>query len=69
MKEKKSSNKKGSNFVNHGQRGKNKTNEKENGGDISDEEKDDSDDDSYKFSFLQQDLTCSIQNKVAIPKM
>jgi len=54
--------------VNHGQCSKNKANENENGGDTSDEEEDNSDDDSYKFAFLQHDVTCSIQDKAAIPK-
>jgi len=34
---------------------------------ISDEETESSDDD-YKFKFLQHDVTCTIQDKVAIPK-
>lgn len=33
----------------------------------SDEEAESSDDD-YKFAFLQHDMTCTIQDKVAIPK-
>jgi len=49
VKEKKPTNKKGSNFVNQGWRDKNKANENEDGGDTSDKEEDNSDDDSYKF--------------------
>ena len=67
VKEKKPTNKKGLNFMNHGRHSRNKANENENGGSTSDEEEN-SDDDSYKFAFLQHDVTCSIQDKAAIPK-
>jgi len=63
------SNKKGSNFINQGQYEKTKSGRNEdNGSDDSDKEVESSDDD-YKFTFLQDDVTCSIQDKVASPKM
>ena len=64
MKEKKSSRKKGSNLMNHGQG--NKKND-DNGSTI-DKEEESSDNDNYKFAFLQHDVSCSIQDKAAIPK-
>jgi len=54
--------------MNQGKYEKKRTgNEEENSKD-SDEEAESSDDD-YKFAFLQHDVTCTIQDKVAIPKM
>jgi len=64
---KKTTNKKGSNFMNQGKYEKKRTgNEEENSKD-SDEEAESSDD-NYKFAFLQHDVTCTIQDKEAIPK-
>ena len=68
IKDKKATNKKGSNFINHGQRNKNKAKENEDEGDTSDEEEESTDDENYKFAFLQHDVSCSIQDKAAIPK-
>jgi len=63
---KKTANKKGLNFMNHGQYNKNKADDNE--GHTSDEGEESSDDNNCMFAFLQHDVTCSIQNKVAIPK-
>lgn len=49
--------------MNHGRRVKNKANENEDEGDTSDEEEENYDDDRYKFTFLQHDVTCSIQDR------
>ena len=66
VKEKKSTSKKWSNFMNHRQHNKKKANENE--GNTSDEEEESSDDEDYNCAFLQHDVTCSIQDKAAIPK-
>ena len=63
---KKASNKKGSKFMNQVQYEKTKVDGNED--DTSDEEAESCDDDN-KFAFLQHDVTCTIQDKVAIPKM
>ena len=67
VKEKKSTKKKGSNFMTHGQGNKMKGNENGDNGSTDDEEES-SDDENYKFAFLQHDVSCSIQDKAAIPK-
>ena len=54
--------------MNHGRRNKKKADEQEETGNTSDEEEESSDDENYKFAFLQHDVTCSIQDKAAIPK-
>ena len=54
--------------MNHVQRNKKNANEDEEGDDTSEEERGSSDDENYKFAFLQHDVTCSIQDKAAIPK-
>jgi len=53
--------------MNQGQYEKTKGGKEDNGNDDSDVEAESSDDD-YKFTFLQHDMTCSIQDKAAIPK-
>ena len=58
---KKTSNKKGSNFMNQGQLTRSKR------GNTTDEDTESSDDE-YRFAFLQHDVICSIQDKGAIPK-
>jgi len=64
---KKTLNKKGSNFMNQGKyEGTKNGNDNVNSED-SDEEAESSDN-YYKFAFLQHHLTCTIQDKVAIPK-
>jgi len=63
---KKTTNKKGSKFMNQGKYDKKKTGNEENSKD-SDKGAESSDDD-YKFAFLQHDVACTVQDKVAIPK-
>ena len=59
------SNKKGSNFMNQGQFKKVEVNEPE--GNTTDKDAESSYDE-YRFVFLQKDVICSIQDKVAIPQ-
>ena len=63
---KKTTNKKGSNFMNQGEYDKKKTKNEEDS-ENSDEDAESSDDD-YKFAFLQHNVACTVQDKVAIPK-
>ena len=63
---KKTTNKKGSNFINQGEYDKKKTKNEEDSKN-SDEDAESSHDD-YKFAFLQHDVACTVQDKVAIPK-
>jgi len=54
--------------MNHGQGNKKKGHKNEDNGSTSDEEEESSDDENYKFAFLQHDVSCSIQDKAAIPR-
>jgi len=53
--------------MNQGKYEKKRTRNEEENSEDSDKEAESSDDD-YKFTFLQHDITCTIQDKVAIPK-
>jgi len=54
--------------MNHGQGNKKKGNKNEDNGSTSDKEEESSDDENYKFAFRKHDVSCSIQDKAAIPK-
>ena len=64
---KKKMTKKCSNFMNQGKYEKKKTRNEEENSEDSDKEAESSDDD-YKFTFLQYNVTCTIQDTEAIPK-